>query len=99
MTAGKLAGGIWSDKQRAAECTRYYKMIIDALNATHDANNQQDALALFEALAMVIGQLTGSMAVAEAIGVRTFISDRAIDHGHEFAMAGKSARYFIDGVH
>jgi hypothetical protein len=98
QNAHQLATHIWNDPVRTTECTRYYEAVISTLNETHQPDMTQDSLALFEAIAMVIGQLTGSLDERAADGSVNFIAARASFFRTEFIASGKAARHFVEDM-
>ncbi len=88
-----LASGVVNDPARFAECKRYYEAVIRTLNETH-TDGEQDAIALFEAFAMCLGQITGNLSDSERRGILAYIAARADAHAPIYAAAGKAAHHF-----
>lgn len=80
--------------ERNAEAARYYKAIVDALNATHDGHHQQDALSVFEGIARVVAQFTDGSADDIAAGYITYVAMRAKMLRGVFSAHGVEAKHF-----
>ena len=90
-----LAAGVIKDPARFADCVSYYEALITTLNATL-RDGEQDALALFEAIAMMLGQMTGNLSRDELEGLLVYITERAAFYAEAFASAGKAAQFIED---
>lgn len=90
--AVEIASRVYDDPSRLAEMRRYHAVIIDALNQEHHYF-EQDATCVFEAIAMVLGQLTGGLPEDKRTGVLRYVHARAEILGHQFLEAGKVARH------
>lgn len=98
MNAENLAANVWDDPERSAECQKYYEVLVDTLNSTAGADGTQDALCLFEALSILIGQLLANNDDTQARGFLEFISQRAMSHRPGFREAGTGARHFVEDL-
>lgn len=92
-----LAQNLYRDPVRAAEADRLYRALHAALSATH-TDGEQDALAVWEALALMIAQLTAGLPDTVANGVLVYIDQRIRHHRPEFATVGKAARHYVEGL-
>lgn len=92
-----LAAGVVKDPARFAECNFYYEALLSTLNASH-RNGEQDAFALLEAIAMVLGQVTGNFPPDATTGALHYVTTRALMHAEAFVSAGKAARYFEEAA-
>ncbi|MBX3579983.1 MAG: hypothetical protein KF723_22495 [Rhizobiaceae bacterium] len=86
-----LAAGL-AEHGRSEEACRHYKAIVTALNNSH-TNGVQDALTVFEGIAMMLGQLTANMGDDEREGLLTYVRCRAERYAPEFRESGKGARH------
>lgn len=92
-----LAKNLYRDPVRTAEAERLYRALHGALSATH-SEGEQDALAVWEALALMIGQLTAGLPDSVAEGVLAYIEQRVRHHRPDFASVGCVAERRIEGL-
>lgn len=97
ISVDDLAQNIEREPARVAETARHHTAIIGALNNSH-TDGEQDALTVFEALALTLAQLTANMADDEVNGLMVYVSERAKHHRPAFAESGKAARYYTEGL-
>lgn len=93
----ELAAGL-SEPGREEETGRHHRAILAALNASH-TNGEQDALTVFEALARLLATLVGGMGEAEARGVLTYVTRRALEHAPMYRAAGAVAEHGEEAPH
>lgn len=98
MTPSDLAKNIWDDPEREKHCTRLFEAISAALQSVTLADGTQDALCVYEAIAIQIGQLTAGLDKSTADSTMGFIIGRVDDYRPEFIEAGKGARHFIEDL-
>lgn len=73
--ANEIAVGLEAP-DRAADVHRYHKILIEALNATHDSG-EQDVMAVVDGFAHTLAQLLGGFDADTRRGFLTFIVNRA----------------------
>jgi hypothetical protein len=91
----RLAAGL-NEPARFAETRRHFEAVNAALNRSH-VNGQQDALCVFEAMAMMLGQLTGALSQRERDEFLGYVVVRANEHAKVFRAASKAAAHLFDG--
>ncbi|MGB3044166.1 MAG: hypothetical protein WBB98_13365 [Xanthobacteraceae bacterium] len=92
-----LAQNLYRDPVRAAEAERLYRALHGALSAVH-TEGEQDALAIWEALSLMIAQLTAGLPDNVTDGVLAYIEQRVRHHRPEFASVGCAARHRVEGL-
>lgn len=91
----EIAKGL-DDPQRFAETRRHFEAINRALNESH-TGGEQDSLCIFEAMGMMLAQLTGALSERERASLLTYAVVRADQLAPEFRKAGKAAAHLIEG--
>lgn len=89
-----LAKGL-DDPVRAAEVRRHFKALNHALNHSH-VNGEQDGLCVFEAMALMLGQLTGALSPKERSDFLAYVMVRADQFAPMFSGAGKAASHLFE---
>lgn len=89
-----LAAGL-QEPARFEEVKRYHRALIETLNRTH-TNGEQDALAMLEAIALVLAQQTAALSREERRGWLTFVAVEVEHYAPEFRAAGQAARVIED---
>lgn len=98
MDVADLAGNIENDPARLREAVRYYEAMVATMNATHRPDGTQDALCVYEAIALLLAQLTAGIDDAAAVGARTYVYERSDTLRAFFAESGKGAKHFIEDL-
>lgn len=93
----ELAAGL-REPGREEETSRHHRAILAALNASHK-DGVQDTLTVFEALARLLATLVGGMGEAEARGVLTYVTWRALKHAPAARAAGAVADHGEEAPH
>lgn len=91
----RLALGLEDDPARMAEVERYLTALLEACNRTHDDKGEQDALAMAEAVAILLAIQHGGMDDAHVRGVLNYITQRALIHIPEARASGKCSRHVV----
>ena len=89
-----LAAGL-AEPRRAAEVVRHHAALLSAMNASCDANGEQDALCAFEAIAILLGQMLGGASPSRRPGVLSFITHRALFHAGATEQTGGAAHFLV----
>lgn len=92
-----LAAQLYGDSQRVAEMKRLHRAMHAALSATH-TDGEQDALALYEAFALMLAQLIAGVRDDLAHGILLYIRERCLTLRPEFAAAGTAARSYVEAL-
>jgi hypothetical protein len=90
----KIAEGL-DDPQRMAEVRQHFEAVNGALNNSH-VGGQQDSLCVFEAMGLMLAQLTGALSQQERESLLTYTIVRADMLASEFRKAGKAAAHLIE---
>lgn len=90
----ELALAIESDPVRSAEAIQHYEALLAAMNASH-VGGEQDALCVFEAVAMLTGQMIANLDKAGRQGAMAYIVDRAHHYAPAFLQAAAAAPHLV----
>jgi hypothetical protein len=96
--AAALASNIWKDAQREEHCTKLFEAVSAGLQSVTLQDGTQDALCVYEAIAIQMGQLLAGIEKNEADGIMGFVILRAEAYREEFREAGKGAKHFVEDL-
>lgn len=91
-----IAAALEQDPERLKLMARYHHAIVGALNATGDARNEQDALAIFEAMAHTLAQQVGASDQPTRLSMLTYVFARAEVLSEMYRDAGNVSEHRID---
>lgn len=86
----------FDDPVREAEAVRYHQALLKALNETHE-HGEQDGIAVMEAMARVLAQLTAGGTPCVADGFVTYVARRATELRQHVIKVGAQADHKIIG--
>lgn len=90
-----LAAGL-AEPARTAEVAKHHAALLRAMNSSVDAKGEQDALCAFEAIAILLGQMTGGAQAESRPGILSYITHRALFHAARSDEAGEAARFEVE---
>jgi hypothetical protein len=88
-----IAARLILDPRRVDDVHRFHQVLIDALNATHDENCEQDLLALMDGFAHTLAQLLGGFDETSRCGYLSFVTHRAVWLADAYAGSGNIAKH------
>jgi hypothetical protein len=98
LNVADLARNLENDPARFREAVRYYEALVGVMNVTTGDDGTQDALCVYEAIALLLGQLTAGVEPDAARGVRTYVYERAQTLRDHFVESGNGAKHFIEDL-
>lgn len=91
--AGRIADALDRDPARMKLMAQYHRAIVDALNNTGDERGEQDAIAVFEAMAHTLAQQVGGTDERTRRAVLRYVVARAEMLAELYRSAGNVAEH------
>lgn len=88
-----LAAGL-KEPARARDVRRYHEALLKTMNRTTDPDGSQDALAVCEAISLLIGQIIGGSGIGQ--GMIQYIAYRASQHAEDARRSGIAAMHMVE---
>lgn len=92
--AQQLLTEISGNPERLAEASGYHRALIEKLNETHVAG-EQDAMALLTGFGFALAQLLGNLSADAVAGALVYVAHVASHEAESFRAAGNAARYKV----